>query len=578
MGWLRMPDEPVPHEARNMLGGAVSSALLKLNRRSFIVTTLKSSYGFMMVFVLTAMSGALVSGLAPLVAGSAVQSLLVGDSVTPSVDSLKMLVLLLVATIVVQFLLQVFERAYSNKFLRFWLPILMQKVNRVDFDTLSAMDVGYIARRYTSEIHEIPDLFTRHLGRIVASIALLVTCMLMLLHLFPLVTLCLLAIGAIAIPLVFFSLKYMRSRFARVQEAWAVFSGVSTDLVAAQFVLRCFKATTRMSDFLESRLKWTLGFDLKTYIATTLILAVLILGILSGALVVLVYLQSSGHLAPLSPQKTVAFLGYLWLLVRQFTSLSGTLSSAQSSMSKIDRVAEVLSLPEDSPPPVAACESFACIEIRDLAGVAGGKPVFSGVSLVVGPGEVVVINGKSGSGKTTLLKTLFGLMQPSAGSVWIDGREVASLSDLGPRVMFLPQEPRFLAGSLRWNMELLSGVPVDEARLRLILERVGLQDRLDLGTGASSIDLLEAGRNLSGGEKQRLALAAILLRRPRALLLDEPTSQIDEGSELLVIDEVRELARLGCTVFLVTHRRSLDNLASVVLNMDRREFACAPGS
>jgi ABC-2 type transport system ATP-binding protein len=171
-----------------------------------------------------------------------------------------------------------------------------------------------------------------------------------------------------------------------------------------------------------------------------------------------------------------------------------------------------------------------------------------GLSLGVALGEVRGLLGPNGAGKTTLLRILFGLIQPDAGRVWLLGRELdeygtTALEGVGGFV----EEPSFypyLSG--RTNLALLArldgntaaGVQVEDA-----LARVGLAHRSD-----------DRVSGYSTGMRQRLGIAAALLRRPRLLLLDEPTSGLDPAGARALAALVKELAGEGVAVLLSSHQ------------------------
>jgi ABC-2 type transport system ATP-binding protein len=177
----------------------------------------------------------------------------------------------------------------------------------------------------------------------------------------------------------------------------------------------------------------------------------------------------------------------------------------------------------------------------------GTTTAVDGVDLAVAPGQVRGLLGPNGAGKTTLLRMLFGLIQPDAGSVELLGRSFyglggGALEEVGGFV----EEPAFypyLSG--RANLALLarldarpSSAAVDGALARVSLERRG-EDRVG---------------SYSTGMRQRLGLAAALLRSPRLLLLDEPTSGLDPGGTRAVAELVRELAGEGVAVLLSSHQ------------------------
>jgi putative ABC transport system ATP-binding protein len=186
----------------------------------------------------------------------------------------------------------------------------------------------------------------------------------------------------------------------------------------------------------------------------------------------------------------------------------------------------------------------------------GGRPLHAlvDVSEHVRAGEHVAIMGPSGSGKSTLLNLIGCLDRPTAGSYWLDGREVSRLDDealtlvrrhtIGFVFQFFHLVPRLTALE---NVELpmlFADVERPERRARAAeaLGQVGLADR---GAHRPS--------QLSGGERQRVALARAMIMRPRVLLADEPTGNLDSASGAQVLDLLGDLHRHGLTLVVVTH-------------------------
>ena len=182
-----------------------------------------------------------------------------------------------------------------------------------------------------------------------------------------------------------------------------------------------------------------------------------------------------------------------------------------------------------------------------------------GVSLTIDPGEFVALLGQSGSGKSTLLNLIAGLDRPTSGSVLVSGRDLAKMSseelaryrrnDVG---MVFQSFHLIASMTITENVELpMRFAEVERAeraqRSREALERVGLGKRLD-----------HRPSQLSGGEQQRVSLARALANRPRLLLADEPTGNLDSRTGEDILNLIRDLSlSLGMTVIMVTHERAI---------------------
>ncbi len=203
-----------------------------------------------------------------------------------------------------------------------------------------------------------------------------------------------------------------------------------------------------------------------------------------------------------------------------------------------------------------------------------GRVALRDVSLVAPAGKTTAVVGASGAGKTTLLHTLPRLVDPSAGAVLFDGRDVrdATFASLRGRMAIVTQDARLFGGTLADNVAYSR-----PGATRAEIETAGRTARVDeivarLPRGWDTV-LDEKGAGLSGGERQRIAIARAVLRDPEILLLDEPTSALDPENERLVREALAELCR-GRTTILVTHRADYAATADhVVVMRDGRVVA-----
>jgi ATP-binding cassette subfamily B protein len=205
------------------------------------------------------------------------------------------------------------------------------------------------------------------------------------------------------------------------------------------------------------------------------------------------------------------------------------------------------------------------LELRNLSFAYPGSPAtLQNLNLRIAPGSFTAIVGPSGAGKSTLLRLLLGLYRPSAGQVLLDGLELHSYEAgwLRARMAWVPQEPLLFAGTVQENLAALAPGARPEA-MQQALDTVGLGREIGLQT------LLEDdGGGLSVGQRQRLAIAAALLREAKILLLDEITSALDRHSEGQVMAAL-EAARPGRTVIVVAHRLSTVQHADQIVVMEK---------
>jgi len=224
-----------------------------------------------------------------------------------------------------------------------------------------------------------------------------------------------------------------------------------------------------------------------------------------------------------------------------------------------------------SSPAVGVTDTGEALRFRDVIKIYRSGPVetvaLRGLSLDAGPGELVALLGPSGCGKSTVLSLCAGLDQPSAGEVWVSGRHLARLTE--PEVDELRASSIALvlqSGNLwswltaRGNVIIgcrLAGVDDAERRADEALEVFGMARRARVRAG-----------ELSGGEQQRVAVAAAYARRPEIVLADEPTGELDSGNERIVLEALLSLRDDShAAVLVVTHSQRVAERADRVLEM-----------
>ncbi|MFI1191001.1 ABC transporter ATP-binding protein [Streptomyces californicus] len=265
----------------------------------------------------------------------------------------------------------------------------------------------------------------------------------------------------------------------------------------------------------------------------------------------------------------IAFLLYLFYLMGPIGGLVEGWTGLQSGLAAVRRIDEVESLPGE--PEAARAPGAVSASVRDRAparplGVAfqdvafgyGDEraPAHRGVTFDVPAGGMVALVGPSGAGKSTVFSLLERFYDHDGGTITVDGRDIRDwpLAELRGALAYVEQDAPVLAGTLREN--LLFAAPEADgealtsavARTRLDALVARLPEGLDTAVG-------HRGVTLSGGERQRIAIARALLRRPRLLLLDEVTSQLDAVNEQALRDVILELAE-QTTVLVIAHRLS----------------------
>ncbi|GLX13239.1 ABC transporter [Pseudomonas straminea] len=254
--------------------------------------------------------------------------------------------------------------------------------------------------------------------------------------------------------------------------------------------------------------------------------------------------------------------------------VSGLLIRYQQARVTLDSVNQMMELPQERQAderPLKRQTLQGGIEFRqlDFHYPDQQQAALQSINMVIRPGEKVGIIGRSGSGKSSLAKLIVGLYQADAGSLLVDGIDVRQLdvSDVRYNIGYVPQDIQLFAGTLRDN--LLSGARYVEDELVLqAAELAGVHEFARLHPNGYELQVGERGQNLSGGQRQNVALARALLLDPPILLLDEPTSAMDNTGEERLKQRLAAISK-NKTLLLVTHRASMLSLVERLVIVDR---------
>jgi len=254
-----------------------------------------------------------------------------------------------------------------------------------------------------------------------------------------------------------------------------------------------------------------------------------------------------------------AFLGYLYPPIQSLGQFSLTVAEASAAVDRLDDVLKTTPVVTDN---AADDTGWRCAGLVDFQDVGFQYPqserrTVEGLSFCADPGELVLLAGPSGAGKSTVTKLLLRFYDPSVGRILIDGVDIRKLSlrTLRENVTLLHQESQLFSGTIYDNIAYgrPSATPAEVVAAARAADAHGFIEAMP---GGYQADVGHRGRLLSGGQRQRLAIARALLRDTAILVLDEPTTGLDQESAARIMEPLRRLMA-GRTTILITHDPSI---------------------
>lgn len=433
----------------------------------------------------------------------------------------------------------------------------MQRQSMAFFDREKA---GVLVARMTADVESMSELVQWGLMQFLSSFLLLFFAFFLLLSMSWQLTL----ISLIVFPfLIAASVKFQRDSsraYLEVREkVGANLSALQEGITGVRVIQAYAREDEQIRRFKESNRELFRSHLYSVKVSTWYFGLIEFAGIASSALIVGLggFLVHRGSVSLGTVVAFVLLLATLFDPVQQLSQLYNTLQSAAASLHKLFAIIDAEPDVEESTNPTSLpTAGDLVVENITFAYAGSNKPALDNVSVTLTAGTRLALVGPTGAGKSTLAKLMARLYDPQDGSVSFGGVNLrdASMEDLRRRIVVIPQEGFLFDGSVRDNL-LIAKPDASEAELLAALDRLGLRERFEALPEGLDTEVRERGSRLSAGERQLVALSRAALVDPAVLVLDEATSNLDPGTEML-IEAALERLMVGRSVIVVAHRLS----------------------
>ncbi|MEM1527033.1 MAG: ABC transporter ATP-binding protein [Ignisphaera sp.] len=521
------------------------------------------------IAVMTIILGTIVSLYPPYILGIAIDEYLI----VGRVEGFLALSLMYLALILIQWLVQM-VRGYTieligQKMVYSLRMRLFSKLLQTKIGFYKDKYVGDIVSRIVNDTTTIVDVFVSGLLNIIGDIITIIGVFIIMFTLSQILTLA----SMISIPPLIFISMYLGAKMRLAHRSVRGRIGGLTSIVEETYsgidAIKSFnrekafigkfinESMNTMKASIQAAVLSGLYWSSTGFVSTLSSIAVLLVG---GYLV---------FIEMISIGTVIAFTQYVGRFMGPINNIAGMYDRLQQALASLERVYEILDFPE--------VEEDKGIELKKLKGEVvfddvwfeyeKGVPVLKNVNFHIRSGELAAIVGPTGAGKTTIVNLLLKFYEPTSGRILIDGINIKEIkrSCLRNRISYVPQEVYLFPGTILDNIRIGKPDATDKEVIE-VCRKLGIHEFIEKLPKGYYADAGEAGKRLSVGERQLIAIARAMLRDPDIVILDEATSSIDPYTDELLRNAIKNLM-VGRTGIIIAHRlataRSCDRVVVV---------------
>jgi len=468
-------------------------------------------------------------------------------------------------------------RSYSiqtvgQRFLKDLRNKVFEKLQRVHVGFFTERRIGDLVSITINDTSTLNEVLVSGVFSVIGEMLSLVGIMAMMIYLSPRLTL----FALVNIPLlIFIALKfgrklreaYKNTRLKIADTTTAVEEGIAGITVVKAFnreedIIRNFENMSRETLRAYINVAKLMGLfwpsmDLAVALSTVLVL-------IYGGILVVSGVASIGLI--------VAFIQYVNRMTRPIMQFISMYDSLQAAIAAAERIYGIIDIEEeikDPEDPIIIQNPIGEVQLKNVTfSYIPENPVLKNVNLTVNPGETVALVGHTGAGKTTLANLIMRFYDPDYGEITIDGVNIKRLrlKDLRNLIGYVPQETYLFSGTIMDNIR-IGRLDASDEKIVEICKLLGIHKFIERLPNGYYTDAGEAGKKLSTGEKQLIAIARVMLKNPRIVILDEALSSVDSATEAMIRNAIRTLMR-NRTGIIIAHRLNVAKECDRIIVME----------
>ena len=468
-------------------------------------------------------------------------------------------------------------RSYSiqtvgQRFLKDLRNKVFEKLQRVHVGFFTERRIGDLISITINDTSTLNEVLVSGVFSVIGEMLSLVGIIAMMIYLSPRLTL----FALVNIPLlIFIALKfgrklreaYKNTRLKIADTTTAVEEGIAGITVVKAFnreedIIRNFENMSRETLRAYINVAKLMGLfwpsmDLAVALSTVLVL-------IYGGILVVSGVASIGLI--------VAFIQYVNRMTRPIMQFISMYDSLQAAIAAAERIYGIIDIEEeikDPEDPIIIQNPIGEVQLKNVTfSYIPENPVLKNVNLTVNPGETVALVGHTGAGKTTLANLIMRFYDPDYGEITIDGVNIKRLrlKDLRNLVGYVPQETYLFSGTIMDNIR-IGRLDASDEEIVEICKLLGIHKFIERLPNGYYTDAGEAGKKLSTGEKQLIAIARVMLKNPRIVILDEALSSVDSATEAMIRNAIRTLMR-NRTGIIIAHRLNVAKECDRIIVME----------